>query len=896
MIQRVQLPDGRTAAFPDDATKEEITQAVNQVPESQQQEGGLEQSLRFVNRGISQLFGLPGDLVNLGNRFLSENIPGFEAGRLPIGSQDIESGLRKVGVGVPGERETADDPSEVFGREIGAGISALLPFGAISRGAQSAVQAGRGGAVTRTLAEAAETTGRRPGLTSGLEAASITGAGAGAAGGRAIATEEDDARSLELLGGLAGGLSPAALATVPSTARVGMKAGRAAIDPFTREGATFRAARRAQDLAADPRAAARALEEDDIIEEARGLVPPAQRTGESRLVGLQRSLTDEDPELERIIAQRSELAEQRAREAGEQIGGAPPEAARRFLTQRRNRAIERFQNRASQAVNRAQSRLAQLDPDATPEQQSRIVRDELDRSLSAAQTEENRLWNQVPKETRVLTRETRSAFREIEGQQGRLSDPEDVPNLLKDRIPNVQGRESVRELQDLRSQILRDIRAERAKDAPNRRKIANLERMQEAVLNDMSRAGPGRRGGRQLNEALAFSRVLNQRFRQGPIGRVLGFERAGGPSVPPGETLSRTVGRAREAGGENLDALRRALGGAEESEAAEATMNRIIQAAGTEEGQQAINRFMGATFRAQAVNPDGTVSPSAGRAFLRRNREVLDRLPEARNQIEEAIQSQRAAERTLSQRDRLSRSLQQKSRSRLGLYLDTAPDRAMNRVLSSDDPREAARILRNAAAKDPTGFAQKGLKDEYVQTLMREAETGAVDETGQRMISGRRLRRLIQRDPVEQAGREFLTEQERKRLDQIANTLSRVEAGQDRAPNVGRPLNDLASSMLEIPARIVGAQAGGRIGQGSAGGSLQTAQILSSRVRDFIRNRFRDKAREVLTDAVQDETLFRTLLTQPTQRQREVEVMQRLNAWLGGTATSRQQEVEQAAQ
>lgn len=861
-------------------------------------EQGSSSSLAFLNRGIAQLFGLPGDLVNMANEYIAD--PVYEAAglptttELPIGSRAIESGMRNIGVGVPEEGERADEFGDVAMREIGAGIASLLPFGGVARASQKAVQAGRGGAVKRTLAEAAETTGRRPITTSAVEAASIGGAGAGAGIGFETGKGTDSQQALETLGLLAGGFSPAVLATAPGAIKLGARATRAAIDPFTRGGATFRAAKRTQQLAADPQQAARNIREDDILPEAEGLIPPALRTDESRLVGLQRALTDEDPELERTLAGRTAQAEQVARESGEQMGGAPADSTRRFLSQRRDAAIERFQQKAGNAASRAQERLAQVD-DASPEQQSRVVRDELETTMRAAQEAENQVWSKVPRDTRVVSRETRSAFDEIEAAQGKLSDPDDIPPLIREGVERVSGRESVGELQTFRSRILREIRAERAKDAPNRQKIANLERMQTALLDDMSRAGPRRKGGEQLQEALAFSRVLNERFRQGPVGRILGFERRGGPSVPAGETLARTVGRGREAGAENLDALRRAMGEGEGTDAANEAMDRVLRSAATPEGRQALDRFLQSNFRLQAVNPDGTISPSAARQFLKRNKEVLDRMPETRERLEQAAESQRAAERALKRSDRLTRTLQQKARSRLALYLDTTPERAMKRVIDSDNPSEAAQSLLNSARKDPTGYATKGLKDEFVQTLMREAETGAVDEAGQRMISGRRMRRLMDNPQAQKVMQKVLSSEERKRLRQIANTLARVESGSDRVPSVGKAMDDLASSILEIPSRILGARAGAGVGGASMAGGLQSAQILSARVRDLLRRMFSDKAREVLTDAVQDDDLFRQLMTMPTSRQKVRKINRRLNAWLGALPSEddRQEQAQQ---
>lgn len=871
----VELPDGSVAEFPDDMGQDEI-QSVLQKQVGIDETEGMANSV-FLQRGIANLFGLPVDLVSAGLRKIGVPIPDAPIG----GSQSIEAGFRKMGIPSPKENEAADDPSEVFFREIGAGAASLIPFVGAARMAQ---QAGRSGKVAQTLREAAETIGRRPVASSTIEGASIAGAGGGAAGGRAVSGDSEAAPAMEALGAIAGGLSPAAALALPSAGKLGLRAGRAAIDPFTREGSKIRAAKRVQGLTSDPSQAAEniATQADELPDAARQ-IPPAIRTGEKRLIGLQRRLADEDPSLERSLGRRT----QAARESATDLGETRPEAGREFISQRRQQAMNRLQQAAARAQGRAEDRISKIRSDTPQADSSRIVREEIEKALGAARAEENRLWSAVPQDVNRRTAQTRQTLKSIKDQMGKLSDPEDFPAFLREGQGKIKGTESVKELQDFRSRVLREIRAERAKDAPNRTKIANLERVQEALLTDLG-ANPEniKKGGQALRDALDFSRTLNQRFTQGPIGRILGYERRGGPSVSGSEVLGRTVGRGGETGGEELDAIRRAVEG-EDGEAAAQALNRVIRQVteGGEPARQAISQFVRRNFTAQAINPDGTISPGAARRFMERNREVLRRMPELRQELDTAIQAGEQSTRAGQRLDRMTRQLSNKARSRMALYLDASPDRAMKRVLESSDPRKSARSLVNSAKKDESGLAVKGLKDEFVQHLFREAETGSVNEAGEKMVSGRRLRRLLNNPQVKKSASEFLNESERKRLNQIAGTLSRLEAGEGQVPSVNRAMEDLASNILEIPGRVFGAQTGSRLSSGSGpGGSLQTAQIFSSKVKDLLRSTFQDKAREILTDAVQDPELMRDLLTRPTSRAKARQVEQRLNAWLGTVA------------
>ena len=86
---------------------------------------------------------------------------------------------------------------------------------------------------------------------------------------------------------------------------------------------------------------------------------------------------------------------------------------------------------------------------------------------------------------------------------------------------------TVQELKSLRSELLREVRAEKAKDAPDRAKISLLQDLQQSLLADMDVPGDD-----ALTIALGFSRGLNQRFRQGDVGMILGYQKSGEGAVP----------------------------------------------------------------------------------------------------------------------------------------------------------------------------------------------------------------------------------------------------------------------------------------------------------------------------------------------------------------------------
>src|SRR5690606_10661222 len=93
--------------------------------------------------------------------------------------------------------------------------------------------------------------------------------------------------------------------------------------------------------------------------------------------------------------------------------------------------------------------------------------------------------------------------------------------------------EEARVLHRARSRALEDMRLARAAGRRNEARI--LDRFQEAILADLDALEARATGdvGESYRNALNFSRQLNEKFRRGTVGRLLGFERTGAPAVPP---------------------------------------------------------------------------------------------------------------------------------------------------------------------------------------------------------------------------------------------------------------------------------------------------------------------------------------------------------------------------
>lgn len=807
----------------------------------------------FLNRGIATTMGAPVDVANA-----ALSLVGLDSDEPVGGSRWIESMMRAAAPQiVPREGEEPETLGARIARGTGEAAGGLLPFG-------TAMQAlkGAGGVTGRVAKAASDTAVRRPFATMAAEA----GAGAGAGAGGYIASESNpDNPEAEVLGEIAGGIAAsvapgAIIGTAKRTPVVGtaIRAAKGAVAPFTDAGARVRATNRLRELTADPENLAKDLSQDTI-----GNLTPAQQSGEPRLMALERAILDQDAKLENELSERSAESIRQLREAITQMGeGGTAETTRGFVEQRLSRLTSALQGRLAQAQGIARAKLDALKPEQRRTEASVIVRDELEKALSDARAQEREFWSQVPSDTEVSTESARATYMALK---------DDLPRAQRDDIPEVADRfldstsnqklgdvDTVKELQGLRSALLEQSRKARAAGELNTARIA--DGIADAILDDMSAAD----GGDALATARAFSRDLNERFKQGAVGRVLGYAREGGSKVAPESTLDTTVGRGGVRGAVETDEVMRAL------ESSPAQGKRSVE-------QYLRNRFL-------ATLDNGKVNPDKLAKFVRDNEEMLDRFPGFKQQLQDLEQAQQFANRLQRTTDARVKALQSPSVSRAAMFLNARPEEEIDAILRSKDPVAAAREIRRQVAKDQTGEARRGLKAAFLDYLERRSATGKFtgEEHPQPILGGRAMTATLSDGKVQAVANEILSTEEMSRLRQITQELSKIETSSGRLPDVGKPMEDTPSTIIRFIGQTMAARSGAKLGQGTSGASLLTANFASQRVRRLLQNLTNDRAAELLKDAVQDKQLFRGLLLD-LDRPINVKVTnQRLNSWLAG--------------
>ncbi|MGK7654429.1 hypothetical protein ACSQ76_19080 [Roseovarius sp. B08] len=662
--------------------------------------------------------------------------------------------------------------------------------------------------------------------------------------------------------GTLAGLGRAAGYTASRTP-MGALAGRvkAEMAPYTKSGATEVARERVQTLAGGPERAdelGRGINPDDEF----GLTP-AQQTGDPNLLALEDLAARQSVDVRERVAEQGRRTQQVGREQVDALGG-DVEDAQRFFARQRQDFKKRIEGQVNDALSQADTRLSELRSRQLEGDISDDVVRAVDNAFSTAKLEEADLWAEVDFSEMVPTTNAKATAQSI---------IEDTPFALRGIIPR-EARDileadqvfgdlaSVKEMHGAYSALRQKARELRAQPEPNRRQIALTDRLADSLLEDMGAFDGSTAAGAAINRARAYSAEMHEVFDQGAVGRITQQKRSGEAAVEPEAALRSTVGRGGPQGAKDAERLSRA---------------------GGDRADYGIEEFVKSRFGEKAFTARGEFTSAGARGFMRKNEELLRRYPELRTELLEAVGQRETAESLSARMSRRIADIENAKRSTTQRFLGEQPEKAIGALFNAQNPTRAARLTANAARKDKTGAATRGLKGAVAKYLISSASKNV---QGESVFSGNALAAEIEKPEIKRVVNQILTENERARLRTIARALSRAENAQANASNVGESLSGAqANQMLSTIARIIAARQGAQLGGGS-GGSIQTAQMASSRTRDMLNRLASDKASQLISDAITDPDLMKALLRgRGTAKAQDDFVPYLLPYVIGGAAT-----------
>lgn len=825
-----------------------------ETPPAQAAPGNEQGPMSWLNRGIAQGFDALAGTANAGANAVIRGGAGVLGIEDPYQFNTTPTAGLMDAVGI----QQAQGAPETWSQRamMGAGEAAglMVPFGMAARGL-----AGAGG-VTGGVGQAMQTTG-----IGGMGAELAAGAGA-QVGGQVAADAAggqygDIARPFGELGGAAiGALGPGAAGraalsaadvtsrTLPGTAAIRNVIERE-ITPFTRRGAMEIARRRAQGLAQDPEAAARAIDPNSPLS-------PAQQTGDPNLMSLERGIIAQNPQMQQGFDARN-LDAQRGLAGEAADGTAPVGEAQDFIRRRTEAVVGRLENRVQRAEQAAQERIARLEPNRPAAANSQIVREELDKAYSAAKADERALWSQVPDDVQVGTQNARQAY---------IAEVERAGPVQADRLPpdarqwlsgNGLGSDApMRDMKALYSELRQTARNARSGQTPNAFTASSADRVADAILRDMDNLAATNPGIAEAYQAArSYTARMKELFSQGTVGRSRSRSATGGDTVDPGLVLDRSVGVGGTRGAVALDDFRAAAG---------------------DTVDEPVTDYM----RGQLARR-GDFTPQRGEAFMRQNPEMMQRLPGLQSDVQGAVQAGQQAERVGQRYGQIAQNMQNPRQSPAAAFTQARPGEEVNRaVFQAQNPIAAARQVARQAARDQSGLASRGLKGGTLDYLMGRASTGFSPE-GDRLISGDVLNGLLKDRQTRGALAQIYDRAELGRLDRIAGELQKLEMSRNVAP-MAEILDVTPNRMIQYIGGVFAARSGAQLGAGTSGASLKTSSMATQRFNHILQRLTGDRAEAILRDAITDPVLFRDLMTPMNTPQRAKEVERRVSEWIQG--------------
>lgn len=741
-----------------------------------------------------------------------------------MGTESMRKMMSSVGAPLPSR--APETLPEFIGQFAGETLTSL-PI--MLRGAQI-LSAGKGVSADlgkSLLREATE----RPVRFAAVEGGASVGGGIARAVGQNNELGPVSQAVLEVVGASAGGVAP--LVAPLNLGIAAVRRSGLSVFPFTEAGAMNRASKRVRELVDDPVKQAAAIE--DL--KSSNLMPSAA-TENPGLMALENAVLRTDPSRSAQISKRNA---ETTKKLIEQIRiSGKISNTRNFVAAKRERLLNALDARVEQAADNASETIFRLnaDPNAGQINASLVVRQQLEGALADAKVQEAMLWAAIPQDAKVPVRNIVSRYKTLFGELA-SSQIEDMPMYVTRAVQIIKERKikatTVREFDGLYKKLGEVATASRASGDRNKARIA--EEMRESIWTSIGNAEGGPEVREAVDTARNFSKLINEKFRRGTVGKILTPSREGGPLIAPEMTLDVAV-QPRRRGVLNVKALQ------------EASESPLIM--------EGVQDYLKAQF-VRNVLDNGRVSPPKANSFFRQNAELLDAMPALKEQLQAARTSEDVVRRVARSTDAFRRALDRQEISATARFLNAPVDQEIDRLMTSADPSIYFKRIINASKKDNNQEAINGLKAGFSEWLIKNSTSpNSVDIVGNQNFNGMRLRNLIKEERVASSISSLFTKAEINNLTKLADLLAKIQRQSIGAQAVPI-ISDRPSRILEIAGRMVGAKFGSQVSS-TPGGSLQSAGIASSAVKNFMNRLTAEKATKLLTDAVDNPDLMVALL------------------------------------
>ncbi|MFH1613588.1 MAG: hypothetical protein ABIG61_00685, partial [Planctomycetota bacterium] len=654
-----------------------------------------------------------------------------------------------------------------------------------------------------------------------------------------------------------GSMGPQALSYAPS--RLGLRAAKWATGkistPFTEAGATYRAGDFLKSQVVDQPLAAAAVAKESI-----GVLPPVAMSGEKRLMALYNQIRGLSPADDAKAIDQISKAAFRLNQEMKALGQKSPEIFREIAEKRIASIENRLDTRIVKSMENAQKKLDALPIAQRQSQESIIVKNELTKVMRAEKDLVDETWKLVSKRARVGVEKTQKALASLI-EETPIAQRRDIPVELRTNPIFKEGviDTTVNEMQGLRSKLLEVERVARANQKWNKARIAH--EMSEIILEDIGITAERiatTPEGELLNTALKATNKFKDRFEKGTVGKILGYDKTGAPSIAPEITLDIA---SRGANWVDIDKV-----------------------AITPKAREATERYMARSFADYALDSSGSVDPRKAARWIQNNEEMLDSFPNLKAQLADIGTSQELAIRTKATMETRKAALRDPKISAAGRFLGADVGDEISKILKSPNPSVTARQLARQARKDTTGQAIEGLRGGFIEHIIDKSSVGGFNDFGEKTLSGKAVLGFVNnnRDSL----RQVFTQEQLVRMQRIGEELAKLET-LEATKGMKIEYGDAVSNMLRFASRFGGAAVGRHWGRAvGAGGTVQIPGFFAEQWHKIASRLTKNRFERLVHDAIMapDGKLLETLLLpidKPALQRKNIEkVSGRINAWL----------------
>lgn len=614
--------------------------------------------------------------------------------------------------------------------------------------------------------------------------------------------------------------------------------------------------------------------DDDLL----GGLTPAGKTGDRGILALEKSVDNALNDADKFLNDSIETVNANLSQAISSFIGSPDKTRETYL--RAQGDLNDYLNGlVASAAQRTEQSIAAMSPTSSRETANNIAAGELRIALTAARVQERALYNLVPQDSVVPTNASKKAYQTFLAETP-VAQIDDIPAIARthlgrqsvsrgQRTDPISGRtiniaysprtntketfgvqSTIKEMRGLQSKLREVARNSRSGDNANLNRARIADSLADAITDDIALTEGGEEVAGLVQAAVGYSRDLNNKFRKGTVGNLLGYKQ-GAPKVPSGLVLENSIGvsgaRAREA------------------------FDDIIKATDSPQVNAAMEDFIKNKFFDFAVR-DGVINPSSASAFLRTNKEVLGRLPKVNADLEKAMESLDVQDLRMAQRGRVS--FDKPSVSRATMFIRQGPEKAFKQVLDSrNSPREMQNLV-NMANRDTTGEALFGLQSAFSEYIQQNIMDG-------NFISGEKLKFFLTDPKTKSTMNKLYSDSEMNRWEIIGRTAERLDLQRKSKASSEGVLGDKAGKLTSILVRLLGARSGTVIAGKTGIGGIQAQSIMSQAYQDALQKGL-DPANNLIKAAIQDEDLFKKILMADIAPDGSIAepVKRRLNAWI----------------